>query len=144
MSRSIKFAVPCFAGLLFLGCSLVARAQDNPTQQSNPHAQGAMHHGEHGDRLAWLSKELNLTDDQKAKVKPILEDEEKQMKAAREDTSLSQDQKHDKMKQIYETANSQINGILTPDQQKKFTELSEHQKAHREGHKPDESKQPPQ
>jgi periplasmic protein CpxP/Spy len=139
MLRKIRWGAPCFAMLLFFGCSLATRAQDTGTQQSNPQAQSGMHHG---SRLEWLSKQLNLTDDQKAKVKPILEDEAKQMKAAREDTSLSQDQKRDKMKQIHETANSQINDILTPDQQKKFAQLKEQQKTHREGNKPDESKQP--
>ena len=91
------------------------------------------------------AKELNLTDDQKAKVKPILDDEEKQFKAAQEDASLSQDQRHDKMKQIHDTADSQINGLLTPDQQKKFAQLKERRKGHHEGQKanpPDESKQP--
>ena len=142
MSRSIKFGAPCFAVLLFLGYSLAARAQDSGTQQSNPQAQGQMHHGQRGGRLECLSKELNLTDDQKGKVKPILEDETKQSRAAREDTSLSEDQKHDKMKQIHETANSKINDILTPDQQKKFAKLNEQRKEHQEGNKPDESKQP--
>jgi periplasmic protein CpxP/Spy len=144
MLRKIKLGALCFAVLLFFGYSLAARAQDTGTQQSNPQAQAqtGMHQGQHGSRLEWLSKELNLTDDQKAKVKPILEDEGKQMKAAREDTSLSQDQKRDKMKQIHETTNSQINDILTPDQQKKFAQLNAQHKAHPEGTKPGEPKQP--
>ncbi len=88
-----------------------------------------MHHGQHASRLEWLSKELNLTDDEKAKLKPILEDESKQMHAAHADTSLTQDQKRDKMKQIHETTNSQIDDILTSEQQKKFAELKEKHKA---------------
>ena len=139
MLRNTKLGALCFAGLLFFTCSFAARAQDTGTQQANPQAQAQMHHR---SRLEWLSKELNLTDEQKTKVKPILEDEGKQVKAAREDTSLSQEQKHDKMKQIHETTNSQINDILTPDQQKKFSELKEQQKAHQEGTKPEEPKQP--
>jgi periplasmic protein CpxP/Spy len=144
MLRNTKSRAPCIAVLLFLGYPLAARAQDTGTQQSNPQAQApsAMHQGQHGSRLEWLSKQLNLTDDQKAKVKPILADEGKQMQAAKEDTSLSQEQKRDKMKKIHETTNSQINDILTPDQQKKFAELNAQQKAHREESKPDESKQP--
>ena len=141
MLRNAKFGLACFAVLLFFGYSLAARAQDTGTQQttSQAQAQGAMHHG---SRLEWLSKELNLTDDQKAKVKPILADEGKQMQAAKEDTSLSQEQKHDKMKQIHETTNSQINDILTPEQQKKFAELKAQHKGHPEGSKPEEPKQP--
>jgi periplasmic protein CpxP/Spy len=141
MLRITKLAAPYFAVLLFFGCSLVARAQDTGTQQPNPQAQTGMHHGQRGNRLEWLSKQLNLTDDQKAKVKPILDDQGKQMRAVREDTSLSQEQKRDKMKEIHEKTDSQINDILTPEQQKKFADLKE-QNAHREANKPDESKQP--
>jgi protein CpxP len=142
MSRSTTWRAPCFAVLLFFGYSLSARAQDTGTQQSKPPAQSGMHHGQRGSQLEWLSKELNLTDDQKAKVKPILEAERKQMQEVREDTSLSQEQKHEKMKEIHETAHSQINDILTPDQQKKFAQITEQRKAHREGNKPSEPKQP--
>jgi protein CpxP len=144
MSRSTTWGAPCFAVLLFFGYSLSARAQDTGTQQSNPQAQAQneMHHGQGTSRLEWLSKELNLTDDQKSKLKPILEGEGKEMRAVREDTSLSQEQKHDKMKQIHDATHSQINDILTPDQQKKFAALKEQHMAHQKGNKPDESKQP--
>ena len=142
MLRKLEFAAPWFAALLFFGCSLALRAQDAGTQQANPQAQSEMHQGQHASRLEWLSKQLSLTDEQKAKLKPILEDEGKQMRAVREDTSLSQEQKHAKMKQLHETSDSQINDILTPEQQKKFVELKAQQKAHHEGMKPEESKQP--
>ena len=91
--------------------------------------------------MEWLSKELNLTDGQKAKVKPILEEQMTQMKAVREDTTLSQDQKREKMKQIHETTHSQINEILTPEQQKKFAELKEQHKGSKESPS-DQPKQP--
>ncbi len=144
MVRSMKLGASCFAVLLFFGWSLATRAQETGTQQSNPQAQAQtpMHQGQHASRLEWLSKELNLTDEQKAKVKPILADEGKQMQAVKEDTSLSQEQRHEKMKQIHETADSQINDILTPDQQKKFTELKAQHKGHPEGTKPDQPKEP--
>jgi hypothetical protein len=76
------------------------------------------------------------------KVKPILEDQNKQMKATREDTTLTQDQKRDEMKQLHESTHSQINDMLTSEQQKKFAELKEQQKEHHEGNKPDGTKQP--
>jgi len=142
MSRTINFGAPCFAVLFLLVCSLAARAQESGTQPSSPQAQGGIHHSKRGGRLEWLSEELNLTDDQKAKVKPILEDEAIQTRAALEDTSLSQQKKNAKMDQIHDTANSKIHAILTSDQQKKFAKLNEQQKAHREEAKLDESKQP--
>lgn len=122
--------------MLFFSCSLVARAQETVTQQADPQAQNSMHQRQHADRLDWLTKQLNLTDEQKAKIKPILANEEKQMRTVREDTSLSQQQKHDRMMQLHDTADSQINDVLTPEQQKKFTELEAQQKMHHEGMKP--------
>ena len=144
MSRTTKIGSTVFAVLLFFAFSVTTRAHNAPTHQSNPQAQteNGMHHGQRGPQLEWLSKELNLTPEQQAKVKPILEDQSKQMKTTREDTTLTQDQKREKMKQIHETTHSQINDILTPEQQKRFAELKEQQKAHHEANKPDESKQP--
>jgi periplasmic protein CpxP/Spy len=144
MSRIAKFAAQCFAVVLFCAFSIATHAQDAGTQQSNPQAQteSGMHQGQRTGQLEWLSKQLNLTDDQKTKLKPILEDQSKQMKATREDATLTQDQKREKMKQLHESTHSQINDILTPEQQKKFAELKEQQKAHHEENKPGESKQP--
>jgi periplasmic protein CpxP/Spy len=138
MQRINKLGGTCFAVLLFFGCSLVARAQETGTQQSNPQAQSGTHQRQHANRLNWLSKQLNLTDEQKAKIKPILDDEGKQMRTMREDTSLSEQQRHDKMMQLHETADSQINDVLTPEQQKKFAALKAQQKMHHEGMKPKE------
>lgn len=140
--KIIKFVPLYFTVLLFVGSSLPARAQYGGSQESNPPVQSATHSDRHGNRLEWLSKELNLTDDQKAKVKPILEDQEKQMQALRADTSLSQEQKHEKMMQLHETSHSQINGILTPDQQKKFAQLKEQHMGNQKGNKGDDAKQP--
>ena len=146
MWRGMKYGTLGFAVLLFLACSVTARAQDAATQESKAQAQteAGAHHGQRAGHLEWLSKELNLTDEQKAKVKPILDDQSKQMHATQEDTSLSQEQKRDKMKQIHQTTHSQINEILTPEQQKKFAALKEQQKEHREGSKESPSEQPKQ
>ena len=144
MSRGMKFGTLGFVVLVFLASSVTTRAQDATTQESKAQAQteAGPHHGQRANHLEWLSKELNLTDEQKEKVKPILDEQAKQMHAAQEDTSLTQEQKRDKMKQIHQTTHSQINEILTPEQQKKFAELKEQQKAHHEENKPGESKQP--
>jgi hypothetical protein len=58
-----------------------------------------MHRDRVGERLEWLSQHLNLTEDQKKQLKPILAGEFKQMRAVGEDVSLTQDQKGEKMEQ---------------------------------------------
>jgi Spy/CpxP family protein refolding chaperone len=144
MWKGMKLGTLGFAVLVFLASSVTTPAQDAATQESKAQAQteAGPHHGQRANHLEWLSKELNLTDEQKEKVKPILDDQSKQMHAAQEDTSLTQEQKRDKMKQIHQTTHSQINEILTPEQQKKFAALKEQQKEHHEGSKDEQPKQP--
>ena len=77
--------------------------------------------------LEHLSQELNLTDDQKSKVKPILEEQSKQMQDLRQSTSTSEPDRRAKMKQIHENTLSQLRPILTSDQQKKLDEMMSHQ-----------------
>jgi Spy/CpxP family protein refolding chaperone len=72
---------------------------------------------------------LNLTDDQKAKVKDIFADAKTKRQAVFSDTSLSEDQKKAKMKELHEGTLAKVNGVLTPDQQ---TELKSKMEAARE------------
>ena|SRR5215831_8159558 len=76
-------------------------------------------------KLQKLSNELNLTDDQKAQLKPVLQGEVQQLKSVHSDASLSDEQKGAKMKEIHEGAKSQINSILTPEQQQKLAAIKE-------------------
>lgn len=146
MWKGMKFGTLRFAVLLFFACSVAVRAQDAGTQESKAQAQteAGPHHGQSASHLDWLTKELNLTDEQKAQVKPILDEQSKQMRATQEDTSLTEEQKHEKMKQIHQSTHSQINGILTPEQKKKFAEMKEQHKGQREGSKENPSEQPKQ
>jgi protein CpxP len=141
MWKGMKFGTLGFAVLVFLASSVTTRAQDAQESKAQAQTEAGPHHGQQLERLG---KELNLTDDQKAKVKPILDEQTKQMHATQEDTSLTQEQKRDKMKQIHQTTHSQINEILTPEQQKKFAALREQQKEHHEGSKESPSEQPKQ
>jgi Spy/CpxP family protein refolding chaperone len=82
-----------------------------------------------GDRLAMLTKKLNLTDLQTAAIKPIFAAEANDIKAVLQNKSISKEQKQSKIFGIREAANKQINRILTPEQQAKWAELKEHAKS---------------
>ncbi len=77
------------------------------------------------EKLQHLSSELNLTEDQKTKIKSILENEFGQVKTIRDNTTLSADQKQAQMKEVHASAKTQINGLLTPDQQRKLAAMKE-------------------
>jgi Spy/CpxP family protein refolding chaperone len=76
-------------------------------------------------RLKMLTEKLNLTGDQQAKLKPILEDESTQMKTLHDDTSLAQADKRAKMKELRESSTEKINAVLTPDQQAKWKQMKQ-------------------
>ncbi|MEY2482786.1 MAG: motif family protein [Verrucomicrobiota bacterium] len=83
------------------------------------------HHGPgpghmEGNPLEHLSKDLNLTDDQKAKVQPIVDQMKPQMKAIHEEAMQ-------KMHALLDGATAQIRPLLTPQQQEKFDAMK---KAH--------------
>ena len=78
------------------------------------------------DALTQISTQLNLTEDQKGKLKPILENELSQLVTLRNDTAMSTDVKQTKAKAIHDSANTQISAILTPEQQQKWDAMKPH------------------
>jgi Spy/CpxP family protein refolding chaperone len=60
---------------------------------------------------------LSLTDDQKAKVKDIFADAKTKHQTVANDTSLTDDQKKAKLKELHEGTLAKVNAVLTPDQQ---------------------------
>jgi Spy/CpxP family protein refolding chaperone len=120
--------------ILVLSAAGVTFAQTSP-QASTPDKHAGMHQKAESaeQHLQMLSEKLSLTDDQKAKLKPILQDQMQQMKAVREDSSLSEDQRRAKMKSIHESLHDKINAVLTPEQQAKFKEMQhEEMEKHKE------------
>jgi Spy/CpxP family protein refolding chaperone len=83
------------------------------------------------NRLAMLAEKLNLTDEQKTAIKPILATEVNDIKAVVQDNSLSKEQKQTKISGIREASNKKINTLLTPEQQAKLAQLKEHAKQER-------------
>lgn len=120
-------------GVMAAASPLLRAQSPTPAPSAAPSASATEHH-EHGGRGERLFKELNLTDDQKEKIKPIMKDRRDKMQALKEDSSITQDQKKEKAKEIMHSTNEQIKAILTPDQQKKFEQLMADMKAHHEKH----------
>jgi Spy/CpxP family protein refolding chaperone len=83
---------------------------------------------------------LNLTDEQKAKIKPIRAKEWEQMKAVKSDTTLTDAQKKEKIHSIRRDSNKQISGVLTPEQRQQW---KENKKQHHEKAKAKAQKQQP-
>ncbi|MGH9440191.1 MAG: hypothetical protein ACRD22_20535, partial [Terriglobia bacterium] len=75
--------------------------------------------------LEWLSKKLNLTAEQKAKIKPVLQDEHQQMASIRKDSSLSRQEKMVKFRAVRSKTFAQIRPLLTDAQQNTLRQMQE-------------------
>jgi hypothetical protein len=86
-------------------------------------------------RLLKMDRSLNLNEEQKTKIKPILEEESKKINAIRDDSTLTRDQKRAKLRDIHSATYEQIKPVLTLEQQKKHDEMRKaawewHKKGH--------------
>ena len=70
-----------------------------------------------------LSSRLNLSEEQKKQIRPILDEEVGKLKDLRNDTNLNKEEKRTKFKKIADDTFGKIHQLLTPDQQKKHDEL---------------------
>ena len=104
-----------------LTCTLALRAADTNPPPPAPRV-GAPPQGQRpqgmmgGPSVDQLAQQLNLSDDQKAKVKPILDGERQKVIEARGDTSLSREDRQAKMQGIREATATQMKAVLTAEQ----------------------------
>ena len=115
-------------GLVHAPCVRAEQGGDTPPGQLR--SKGGQGRWSAGERLARMTERLNLTEAQQARIKPIIEDEGKQLKALRDDTSLTRDQKREKFREISTVTFANIDAVLTPEQQKKHVELREKAREH--------------
>lgn len=129
MNKKTLLVLTCALVLAFAGVQ--AFAQSSADQAASTASQAGQAAGDTAAaakvqaKLQTLSSELNLTDEQKAQIKPILQDEVQQLKSVKDDASLSPDQKKAKVAEIRQSHKSQMSSILTPDQQKKLDSIKE-------------------
>src|SRR5438445_10562634 len=103
----------------------ITRAQDGPPQPPKGEHPEGERKGPRGDRIKAVVEKLDLTAEQKEKVKPILEDARKAMEALRADTSIEGDARRTKGREIYQAHVAQIRALLTPEQQAKLDEMKD-------------------
>jgi periplasmic protein CpxP/Spy len=108
MKKLSLIAALAIGGLL--ACCTLTNAQDSKPK----HSKGGMTVDQ---RMEMMSKNLSLTDDQKPKVKAVLEDSDKKMKAL-----SSEDRQGDKGKEVRKEEREKLKEILTPEQQAKMRE----------------------
>jgi protein CpxP len=104
-------------------CSTVVFAQ----QETAPPPPAKHHHAHNPQReAARLTKELNLTADQSAKLEPILADRDQKITALNNDTTISPMIAKKQMHAIHQQATQQLATVLTPEQLQQMRALRRH------------------
>ena len=98
------------------------------------HQSGAQDHGR-AHRMEMLSKRLNLTADQQAKLAPIMADSRQQFRAIFQDSSLSREDRIAKFKAVRKDSNAKIEALLTDEQKQNFEQLQQHMRHRAHGHR---------
>jgi Spy/CpxP family protein refolding chaperone len=109
-SRLITLTAACVA---LLATASFGQAPDAASKDGDRHS---WRHHKRGNPVEHLTKALDLTPDQQAKIQPIFDQAKPQLKAAREESMQ-------KIKAIRENMHAQIRPLLTPEQQPKFDAL---------------------
>jgi periplasmic protein CpxP/Spy len=157
----IQLCTIALSGMLATGVvfAQAAGSMDNGASQqgSNMQQGSGMHH--HGmemqspdERLARMTKKYNLTADQQSQIKPIFEDEQKQMQAMHSDTSMTPKDRQDKWKSMRDTDSQKIEAVLNDNQKKMFEadqqkmeqKMAMHHQQHMQGSNPDQQSAPQQ
>lgn len=119
-------------GALMLGLSLCGGLLTSAAHAAPGATDGKTEKGQRGMRGGMrMMKELNLTDAQKAKLKPIMEAQRAQMMKLRDDTTLDRKAKMTRMKAMRGEAEKKVDAILTADQRKKLVAMKAKMKAER-------------
>jgi protein CpxP len=127
-------------GMLFLGTSASAVfAQTAPAAPEAAPPPAGMH-GHHmmapdpDKQIAHMTAKLNLTADQQAQIKPILQDRQTQMMALHSDSTLAGPDKMAKMKSINQESHAKIEAVLNDEQKKKWAEMQAQQRERMQQH----------
>lgn len=109
----LSLTILAAASLLSLAPSVRAQTNTPPPARRGP-GMGV------DAQLNRMTEQLKLTDEQKPKVKAVLEERNKQMQGLRE---LSPEDRRTKMQSLRQETNKKLKEILTPEQFKKYEEM---------------------
>ena len=138
MFRSSLLALT-LAGLLYAVTPLANAQYDSGDQQPASASQASEHGPGHrafdpAKRTEMLTKQLNLTSDQQAKVQDILKSEQTQMEKLHSDSSTSKEDRRSKMMDLHKASDGQIRELLDANQQKKWDAMQAKHEQSMQGH----------
>jgi hypothetical protein len=122
MNRFRLFAI---GTMLLVALTAYSQQTDNQAAQQE-HGQAAQSSAAEADQhMKMLSGRLNLSADQQAKIRPIVEHMLAERQRTMQDTSLSNEAREQKEKALHDKASKQARKYLNEDQKKKLDELEQ-------------------
>ena len=128
---TLKTFIPRFAAAMLCGLLLLATAGRAQAQQQGQQGQMPNPEAIADQMLASLDAELELTEEQKAEVRPILTDalgeQAALMQQMRQDSTASPQDVQSDMQQIQKRADERLAGVLTEEQMTKYDAMRSQQ-----------------
>jgi Spy/CpxP family protein refolding chaperone len=117
-----------------------SQSQTPQTQTDNQQQQPRGRLGHRGERMQMMAEKLNLTDQQKQQVKDLRQKTMEQARAIRNDSSLSDADKKQKLQDLHKQTREQFLSMLTPEQKQQLKEMRQEHMKKRQGKDGDNSK----
>lgn len=134
MKKTIVFVT---AALL---CQLAFAQSPDPQPPAPAKGESAVtgkreHHRKHGHEKREMMKALNLTEDQKAKLKAMNEGNKEKKQAILNDSKLTEEQKKEQIKEIKKAQATNTQSVLSDEQKAKMKDLRKKMKEGRKNRK---------
>jgi len=114
-----RLILPAVFAVVLTGSMIFAQQPAPDVQQ--PPAPIQRHHAPNPQReAARLTRQLNLTPDQTAKIEPIFADREQKVATFMSDSTLSDDARKQQLHAIRKSSMEQLDAVLTPDQREQM------------------------
>jgi periplasmic protein CpxP/Spy len=123
----------------FFGLGVLAAAPQTQDQSTTEQHKESRHkrQADPKQQVDRLGKKLNLTEDQKNKILPILTDRHQQMKSIHEDSSLPQQDRRAKMTSLWQDTDAKIKAVLNDDQKQKYDQMQQQRRERMQEHRQD-------
>ena len=106
-----------------MACATLVQAQDKKEGGDSKDAPAKKGRPTMEQRMERMTKDLELTDDQKPKVKTVLEESQKKMQELRNDSTTSQSDRREKFTELRKDEDKKLKDILTADQYTKYEKM---------------------
>ena len=117
------------------GVAVAQPFQDTATSSDSAATKPAHQAPDPQRQTARLSRKLQLTPTQAAKIEPILQSRIQQMQQLRADTTLAPGDRRAKMRTLMQDSNAQLQAVLTDSQKQQYQLMQQQAMQHRQDQK---------